>query len=318
MGTIALIAWIVVLLFSFCLMWYLEKSKVALLVVVFLGILNTCGLGLSVVHANAVARWQDAGPAQVGWLSLCQQFCDNPWSDCYRAYLGPSINTNPSETSKLAIAFFRSNVYGDGVHNVSLNQFPIHSPGRPTLLMTFGGNASKLAQVSGWSVMSLDWIEPMGNASALLNAVATLAKTQYQQIVAFGSSRVGKVVYWAAAIAPPGLYDDVLIDSGGSLGPASAKLVGPCGETFAAMKSRWPQWLHANVSQLSAPRDWPFDVGDVMLTACHTTRYHISVSRHDQWNNWAGTMLTVENARAAGCKVRVVEGYNAHGGYFFP
>ena len=35
-----------------------------------------------------------------------------------------------------------------------------------------------------------------------------------------------QVAYWAAVTAPPGTYAQALIDSGGTMGPASAKTVG--------------------------------------------------------------------------------------------
>ena len=36
-----------------------------------------------------------------------------------------------------------------------------------------------------------------------------------------------QVAYWAAVTAPPGTYAQALIDSGGTMGPASAKTVWP-------------------------------------------------------------------------------------------
>ena len=69
-------------------------------------------------------------------------------------------------------------------------------------------------------------------------------------------------------------------------------------------------------------RDWPanVDVGDLMLAACATgTRYAVSTSRHDLWNNGvAGLVATTAAAAAlAGCAVDLVlaDGYQ-HCGLF--
>ena len=91
---------------------------------------------------------------------------------------------------------------------------------------------------------------------------------------------------------------------------------------MAAMVDRWPSWLAHNASGVRDVRDWPanVDVGDLMLAACATgTRYAVSTSRHDLWNNGVAGLVatTVEAARAAGCEVELVlaDGYQ-HCGLF--
>ena len=106
------------------------------------------------------------------------------------------------------------------------------------------------------------------------------------------------------------MYSHALIDSGGTLGLASARQVGRCGEPVGAMVDRWPSWLAQNASRVRDVSSWPanVDVGDLVLGACAAgTRFAVSTSRKDLWNNGeAGLAASVEAARAAGCAVRFV------------
>ena len=70
-------------------------------------------------------------------------------------------------------------------------------------------------------------------------------------------------------------------------------------------------------AKLAPPAEWPYDVDDLMLDACRTTRFNFGVGRYNHWNNYHGTILAVEHARASGCRVTLVEGEVAHCGYFF-
>ena len=96
----------------------------------------------------------------------------------------------------------------------------------------------------------------LSERAARANAVAALLRPLYPRLVIYGCSFGGKaahwatnpnpdpnpdpnlnpnlnpnpnpnqVAYWAAVTAPPGTYAQALIDSGGTMGPASAKTVG--------------------------------------------------------------------------------------------
>ena len=208
---------------------------------------------------------------------------------------------------------------------------------RPFLLAVGGLNAYSrgLAERYGWSPVGLPSRPPaacgegglFANEAAAANAVALALQGSLNRDVAlYGCSRSGKVANWAAATKTNQRYTHVLVDSGGTLGLASARQVGRCGEPMAAMVDRWPSWLAHNASRVRDVRDWPanVDVGDLMLGACAAgTRYAVSTSRHDLWNNGVAGLLarTVEVAgsftTAAECKVEVVleDGYQ-HCGLF--
>ena len=94
----------------------------------------------------------------------------------------------------------------------------------------------------------------LSERAARANAVAALLRPLYPRLVIYGCSVGGKaahwatnpnpdpdpdpnlnpnlnpnpnpnqVAYWAAVTAPPGTYAQALIDSGGTMGPASAKM----------------------------------------------------------------------------------------------
>ena len=84
------------------------------------------------------------------------------------------------------------------------------------------------------------------------------------------------------------------------------------------MLGRWPEWVAAAARDTPPPSEWPADVGDLIVEACKHTRFRFGVGRYNHWNNYEGTMKTVQTARNAGCTVDVYEGYVAHCGYFFP
>ena len=199
----------------------------------------------------------------------------------------------------------------------------IAQPGRRSVLLAMlrDWEAERVATLTGWSVVAVPFLvkERVGDNAVRLNAIAALLRRDgaYEDVHVYGCSIGGKIAFWAAVTAPAGTYSQALIDSGGTLGPASAKLVGPCGETVAAMTGRWPRWLAHGAAQLAPPGEWPADVGDLMLEACHTTRFSFGVGRFNHWNNYDGTRKTVERARAVGCHVQVHEGYAAHCGCFF-
>eukprot|EP00035_Acanthoeca_spectabilis_P025944 m.460587 g.460587 ORF g.460587 m.460587 type:complete len:501 (-) comp22072_c0_seq1:225-1727(-) len=269
--------------------------------------------------------------------------------------LGSANVTNP-DTAANAISFFREYVHGDmpipmtatltrpDLVELTVNNktypYIIQSPGRDTLLLAVDKNpitqpgVVDVAIRNGWSaikVLVADTGLPGGSDvqvpyfgygmlaenAAVLTAIAKAVRQNYTRVAAYGCSVGGKVVYWSVATSLPNTITDALIDSGGALGPSSFKAVGPCGETFAAMVGRHGNWLARNASSTPPPQLWPYDVGDLILDACKTTRFRFGVSRHDQWNNWVGTIATAERARSVGCQIDIVEGYRSHCGHFF-
>ena len=101
------------------------------------------------------------------------------------------------------------------------------------------------------------------------------------------------------------VYTNVLLDSPGTLGLASARVVGRCGESFPGLLDRWGVWLATNASNVrDVSTHWgSVDAGDLMLATCHDTKYLVSSSSLDLWNNPTGLRIAVEAARATGCVV---------------
>ncbi len=267
---------------------------------------------------------------ETGLLKLCHVWCGGgPWairSPCYQRS-DSAWRNNISATE--ALAFFQDRVFGpagkpvaawgsDGRIALTGLSVPVsvQRPGRRTLLISSGLGAGW--KVSNWSHVAVPFRGRISEHAARLNAVAALLRSDYEELVVYGCSMTAKVAYLAAAMAPPGTYSQALIDSGGALGPASVKVVGPCGETWAAMVGRWPKWVAASAHDTPPPSEWPADVGDLIVEACKHTRFRFGVGRYNHWNNYRGTMKTVQTARNSGCTVDVYDGYVAHCGYFFP
>ena len=268
--------------------------------------------------------------AETGFLKICYVWCGGgPWAIRSPCYQHNDDAWRANTTAAAALAFFRDRVFGpageqvatwgaDGRITLSGLSAPVavQRPGRRTLLISSGlGSAWKS---SGWSHVAVPFHGRLSEHAARLNAVAALLRSDYEELAVHGCSVTGKAAYLAAATAPPGTYAQALIDSGGTLGPSSVKVVGPCGETWAAMLGRWPEWVAAAARDTPPPSEWPADVGDLIVEACKHTRFRFGVGRYNHWNNYEGTMKTVQTARNAGCTVDVYEGYVAHCGYFFP
>ena len=295
-----------------------------------------------------------------GRLKLCVNHCGGPFHACVHEPVPLFDARTAVDRASDAVAFFRQSVFGAPMAVAarfvtvpfSLNQMEVvyGTTGRaectvlvdlpeddnstqPFMLAVNGLNtyARGLAERYGWSPVGLPSNPPstcgegglIANEAAAANAVASaLQESLNRNVALYGCSRSGKVANWAAATIPGYIYSHVLIDSGGTLGLASARQVGRCGEPMAAMVDRWPSWLAHNASGVRDVRDWPanVDVGDLMLAACATgTRYAVSTSRHDLWNNGVAGLVaaTVEAARVAGCEVEFVlaDGYQ-HCGLF--
>lgn len=294
-----------------------------------------------------------------GRLKLCVNHCGNPFRACVHEPVPLFDARTATERASDAVKFFEQSVFGapiavaahltSGAPNgdlqveivygttgraecTALVDVPEDNSTHPFLLAVSGLNAYSrgLAERYGWFPVGLPSRPPtacgegglFANEAAAANAVASVLQGSLNRDVAlYGCSRSGKVANWAAATKTNKGYTHVLVDSGGTLGLASARHVGRCGEPMAAMVDRWPSWLAHNASRVRDVRHWPanVDVGDLMLGACATgTRYAVSTSRHDLWNNGvAGLLAATVAAETVGCKVEVVlaDGYQ-HCGLF--
>lgn len=291
-----------------------------------------------------------------GRLKLCVTHCGGPFYACVHEPVPLFDARTALERASDAVAFFEQSVFGAPMavaasFLIATNQVEVgygitgraectalvDVPGddnrtHPFLLVVNGLNSYSrgLAERYGWSPVGLPSRPPaacgegglVANEAAAANAVASaLQEFTGRDVALYGCSRSGKVANWAAATKTAPGYTHVLVDSGGTLGLASARQVGRCGEPMAAMVDRWPSWLAHNASRVRDVRDWPanVDVGDLMLGACAAgTRYAVSTSRHDLWNNGAaGLVAATAAAETAGCKVEAVlaDGYQ-HCGLF--
>ena len=295
-----------------------------------------------------------------GRLKLCVNHCGNPFNDCVNEPVPIFNSRTPAERATDAVAFFGANVFGapmavaarvvtllladseyllEVVYGTTgrdectvLLNVPDANHTRPFVLVVDGLDAYSRSWVSGrydWAGVDMPQRPPktcgqgglIANEAAAANAVATvLQEFTGRDVALYGCSLSGKVAAWAAATKAAPVYSHVLVDSGGTLGLASAREVGRCGEPFAAIVDRWPSWLAHNASRVSDVKSWPghVDVIDTVLGACAAgTRFAASTSVFDQWNNGAGLEASVNAASAAGCAVdlRVATG-RKHCGLF--
>jgi hypothetical protein len=178
----------------------------------------------------------------VGFLDLCVDWCGGPMNSfCYHEPRPPQPPAeNASVTAASAVTFFRGRVFGDvpkpvarwvadgSAIEVDGRRVVLQMPGRRRVLLALRKGALDLANQTGWTVAEIH-ITPWGEQpmiareAAALNAVAALLRSSYAELAAYGCSVFGKVVYWAAVTAPPSTYNEVYVDSGGTLGPASAR-----------------------------------------------------------------------------------------------
>lgn len=184
------------------------------------------------------------------------------------------------------------------------------------LLLGYGCPAHEIMMRMGWSTLDVSgssWaacaMHGIGNAgliasnAAILNAVAEAAwRSGWTQVSVYGCSYGGKIAF-AAALVSPTPYSNVFLDSGGAMGPASLKVVGRCGEPLQALLGRrkTKEWLSSSVHMLSAPKDWPYDTGDLMAAKCRSTNFTIAMGQDDLWNNPLGTAVAVQTAWRSGC-----------------
>ena len=279
-------------------------------------------------------------------LAMCVAHCEHgPRTHCVHAPPLALDARTPAARASDAVSFFRSNVYGspravtafsqtstvtatwgttgraECAHTMNLTS----SANNHVLLVVgdVGKEARRLATARGWDVVGVSHTPPdscfpgeaahgrrIANEAALINAVAEALYPELK-ISLWGCSVNGKIAAYAAATALDDVgvvYTNVLLDSPGTLGLASARVVGRCGESFPGLLDRWEVWLATNASNVrDVSTQWgSVDAGDLMLATCHDTKYLVSSSRLDLWNNPSGLSVAVEAARATGCVVEFV------------
>ena len=292
-----------------------------------------------------------------GRLAMCVAHCDHgPRTHCVHAPPLALDARTPAARASDAVSFFRSNVYGSPRAVTAFSQtstvtatwgttgraecahtMELTSSANNHVLLVVGGvgkEARRLATARGWDVVGVSHEPPgscfpgeaahgrrIANEAALVNAVA---EALYPELLVsvWGCSVNGKIAAYAAATALDDVgvvYTNVLLDSPGTLGLASARVVGRCGESFPGLLDRWGVWLATNASNVrDVSTHWgSVDAGDLMLATCHDTKYVVSSSSLDLWNNPVGLKMAVEAARATGCNVEFLNPEGAqHCGLF--
>merc|ERR1712096_9901 len=150
--------------------------------------------------------------------------------------------------------------------------------------------------------------------SAHLIAIAQAVRPYYRKVVIYGCSVGGKIVYWAAANSPKGLFDEVLIDSCGSL-ISSFRIIGPCGEQLENFARSHSGWLNLTDAGRRI-EDWAYGIGDINVN-CNAGVYRFGCSRFEHSQNFLGAQKTVKRLEEAGCKVEMRETFFQHCGAFF-
>lgn len=292
-------------------------------------------LGIGAVVYVSLLDLNDLQNYPNGRLKVCTNHCGNPYQPCVHNPVPAFDARLPTTRAEEAVAFFRSSVYGsplpiealvsgghvlvafgDSEREECTARVMIPASGdSPIMLAVDGANdhTRSLARRHGWVAVGLPKKPPttcgkggqIANEAAVANAVATALETATDRAIAlYGCSRSGKIAVWAAATKRGRPYKNVLVDSGGTLGFASARQVSRCGEPFSALVDRWPGWLAKNASLVRHIEDWPanVDVSDLVLGACAAgTRFAVSSSMHDLWNSPMGLAASVDAASEAGC-----------------
>ena len=279
-----------------------------------------------------------------GRLKMCYNHCANgPHGACVHAPVPVLDDRTPADRAAEAVAFLRSNVIGTprevsatlagtqvtvvwGTTGLSQCAYVLDVPSAPShVLLSVGGAGAYTARIGaqhGWAVLGVSHNPPsacfpgeaahgrrIANSAALVNVVGSVLYPA-RALSIIGCSVTSKVAAWAVATALDDVgvvYSNALIDSPGTLGLASVRQVGTCGESYGGLLDRWGIWLATNASEVRDVAAWgSVDVTDTMLATCQSTRYVVSSSQNDAWNNPSGLGLAVDAARAAGCTVEFV------------
>lgn len=278
-----------------------------------------------------------------GRLRLAWRHCDGvPWQACLHAP-GLQIDARtPAERTMEAVRFFSESLYGAPLNVAAMRASAtaidvtygdtgraectvrVDEPvGDGGVLLSLGGKgAATLAARHGLALVAAPGTPAatcgaagrIATVAAAANAVAdALFASGRTSVALYGCSIAGKMASYASATFDRDYghaYDRVFVDSGGSMGLASARHVGRGGETFHALLDRWPGWLAANASASRHARDWPdgVDVVDLILESCLAgTAYHTTTSVDDLWNAPSALQRTVDAAALVGCVVHHTE-----------
>lgn len=279
-----------------------------------------------------------------GRLHMCLTHCKNPFESCEHQPR-PLFDTRlKNDIADEAVSFFRHSIFGEAppvVANLASNnlavvwgdtaaeecvvdlkmQAGVYESEQVLLVV---GNAFDEGKAIGdaynYSVLTV-FDTPssacfskaysggeIATQAALINAVALALAPRKLNL--YGCSIHGKIANWAAATASEFnvAYETIFIDSGGTAGLASVREVGACGEPFRALVYRHGKWLAANASNSRKISSWPnVDVGDLMLSVCSAgTKYVVSSSSGDSWNNAHGLKVSVDAAREHGCDIKFI------------
>ena len=314
-----------------------------LLVSVFANATVSLTVGLAAVVYISLLDLTSFQDMTNGRLKLCRNYCGSPYVPCVHEPV-PVYDLSARTATKRAVdavTFFRANIYGApisvsatasedfidvvfGTTGLAVCATRLVIPGNgtfvPILLVIDGTNRHTRALASKYGFVPLGLPKhprsicgsggQIANEAAVANSVATALFGLGFNISLYGCSRSGKIAVWASATLENFFYHTVLVDSGGTLGFASIRQVGRCGEPFSALVDRWPEWLGDNASMVKYIKDWPIDVdtSDLVLKACVVggTRYAVSTSSNDLWNNPNGLIASVDAAKRYGCSIRVI------------
>jgi hypothetical protein len=128
-----------------------------------------------------------------------------------------------------------------------------------------------------------------------------------------GCSTWARVALWSfATAANPSLFKNVFLDAGGTMGFASIREVGYCGEPVHSFVRRYPMWFSPNTTEEDTRQPFDYDVADVIGDRCHNTLIVTSLAYRSQTENLAGSERTLALLRHRGCHVEVVPEKSAH------
>lgn len=240
------------------------KPEVLVLALVALLLTTTTYVYVSLLDLNGAQGWPN------GMLRLAWRHCDGtPYEACLIAPGLQIDDRTPAERTSEAVSFFSASLYGapldttavtatDGSIDVVFGdtgraecavRVVVPAGAGPVLLSLGGEGAAGLAARHGLALVSSPGAPPsacgatgrIAVVAAATNAVAAALLTAGRASVAlYGCSIAGKMASYASATFDRDYgraYDHVFVDSGGSMGLASARHVGRGGEVPATARA---------------------------------------------------------------------------------
>ena len=150
--------------------------------------------------------------------------------------------------------------------------------------------------------------------SVIVEQLAELLRAQMDVPVSvMGCSTYARVAMWTAATAAnPSLFKNVFLDAAGTMGFASIRHVGYCGEPVHSFVRRFPGWFSPNATEEDARLPFEYDVADIIGDRCHSTLIVASLAYRSQVENLAGSERTISLLQRRGCHVEVVPQKSSH------